>query len=205
MASKRHPRTTDRDVRFALLRHVKTLHQKETDTRIIEELGVEHGACRVDVAVINGRLHGYEIKSDADTLSRLPAQVEAYSRTFDRVTLVVGRRLLAAATRIVPHWWGISVADLDASSTVAIIKQRPDRSNPELSLFHLAHLLWRGELVNVYNAYCSGVDARRLNKLSLCRELAEAVPPDRLRALVRERLKHREGWRHHEQLLSHDD
>ena len=34
----------------------------------VEELGVCRGRVRVDVAVVNGTLHGYEIKSDRDSL-----------------------------------------------------------------------------------------------------------------------------------------
>jgi hypothetical protein len=46
---------------------------------MLDEFGLEHGEVRVDVAVINGELHGYEIKSERDTLERLPRQVKAYS------------------------------------------------------------------------------------------------------------------------------
>jgi hypothetical protein len=32
-------------------------------TLVVDELGLEHGKCRADIAVINGHLIGYEIKS----------------------------------------------------------------------------------------------------------------------------------------------
>jgi len=57
--------------------------------------------------VVNGKLHGYEIKSDADTLKRLPAQAEVYSAVFDLVTIVVGEHHLDTVRAIVPEWWGI--------------------------------------------------------------------------------------------------
>jgi hypothetical protein len=59
--------------------------------RIIEELGVVHGKSRIDIAVINGLMHGYEIKSDKDTLQRLPEQMNMYNSVFNKVTLVVGK------------------------------------------------------------------------------------------------------------------
>src|SRR5262249_24594293 len=37
---------------------------------------------RADVAALGSSLWGFEIKTDRDTLSRLPRQVEAYSRLF---------------------------------------------------------------------------------------------------------------------------
>ncbi|QOS97686.1 hypothetical protein JNUCC42_14055 [Brevibacterium sp. JNUCC-42] len=53
----------DKDVREALLEKLSVIHQNEEDTRIINELAVCGGLSRVDVAVVNGVLHGYEIKS----------------------------------------------------------------------------------------------------------------------------------------------
>jgi hypothetical protein len=52
--------------------------------------GLDHGQVFVDVAVINGEIHGYELKSERDTLERLPRQVEVYSAVLGRATLVVG-------------------------------------------------------------------------------------------------------------------
>jgi len=61
------------------------------------------GDARIDLAVVNGKLHGYEIKSDADTLKRLPAQAEVYSAVFDLVTIVVGEHHLDTVRAIVPE------------------------------------------------------------------------------------------------------
>jgi hypothetical protein len=58
----------DRDVRAALLRRLSSDYADDADTRIVEEMGVWSGSVRIDVAVINGELSGYELKSDRDTL-----------------------------------------------------------------------------------------------------------------------------------------
>ncbi|WP_283807951.1 DUF2130 domain-containing protein [Bradyrhizobium macuxiense] len=58
----------DRDVRQALHRKVLKERHGDADTLVLDELGLRHGTCRVDIAVVNGYLHDYEIKSDADTL-----------------------------------------------------------------------------------------------------------------------------------------
>ena len=79
----------DRDVRQALTENLRALHDGAPDTHIRHELGLEHGQVFVDVVVINGELHGYELKSDSDTLDRLPRQVQAYSAVLDKATLVV--------------------------------------------------------------------------------------------------------------------
>jgi hypothetical protein len=49
-------------------------------------------------------LWGYELKSERDTLERLPLQARIYSRVFDRVTLVTGLRHAGAAEDRIPGW-----------------------------------------------------------------------------------------------------
>ena len=63
--------TKDLDIRSAL--HAKRLRRLKAkpDTLVIDELGLAHASSRIDVAVINGCIHGYEIKSAKDTLDRL--------------------------------------------------------------------------------------------------------------------------------------
>jgi hypothetical protein len=68
-------------------------------------MGIWSGSVRIDVAVINGELTGYELKSDRDTLERLPLQAELYSRVFDRLILVVGKRHAKKAIEHIPEWW----------------------------------------------------------------------------------------------------
>ncbi|EMS0078485.1 sce7726 family protein, partial [Escherichia coli] len=62
----------DIDVRKAV--HAKILrdHHKDPDTLIIDEFTMNLGASRADIAVINGLIHGYELKSKSDNLLRLP-------------------------------------------------------------------------------------------------------------------------------------
>lgn len=100
----------DAQIRIATKRALFVEHMGDAETVIFEELGVLHGFSRVDLAVVNGELHGFELKSNKDTLARLPDQVESYGRVFDRVTLVVGERHLRCAVEAVPDWWGIRVA-----------------------------------------------------------------------------------------------
>lgn len=59
----------DIDVRNALRRKVLKKHEGEADTRVLDELGLRHGVARIDIAVVNGWLHGFEIKSEL--LSRI--------------------------------------------------------------------------------------------------------------------------------------
>lgn len=54
----------DSDIRPVLRSRLRLKHANDTDTVVIEELGLCRGQVRVDVSVVNGLLHGYEIKSD---------------------------------------------------------------------------------------------------------------------------------------------
>src|SRR5580698_812695 len=134
----------DIDIRQELLRKVRVLHKKETDTRYVEELGLCQGLARVDLAVINGRLHGYEIKSERDTLSRLPLQRDAYSDAFEFVTIVAAESHLADIDSIIPNWWGIWSARMQKGK--AVLKTvRIATPNPNQAPIALAQFLWRDE------------------------------------------------------------
>lgn len=187
--------TRERDVRAAVMREIHKDHSSDPDTLVVEELGIEHGMCRVDVAVINGTIHGYELKSDSDTLVRLPAQIAAYSRSLDRATVVVGSLHLESVLALVPDWWGVSVAVPTDDETVSIAVHRCERENPEPSVFHMAHLLWRSEAVEILRGCGAASGALRANRQQLYTMLLEALPPAELRLMVRETVKTRETWR----------
>ena len=46
------------------------------------------------MAVVFGEIHGFEIKCVRDTLVRLPSQLEIYSKTLQRLTIVCSKRYI---------------------------------------------------------------------------------------------------------------
>src|SRR5689334_15736416 len=82
----------DLDVRTALKEKLVHEHKGPPNSVMLEEMHIPLGGARIDIAVVNGSLHGYEIKSDRDTLARLVSQIGAYTAVFDHVTLVVSER-----------------------------------------------------------------------------------------------------------------
>lgn len=171
---------------------VEALHDP-ADTLVLDELEVCQGIARVDVAVVNGILHGYEIKSDADTLARLPVQVQAYSRAFERVTVVCGRKHLVNVRRLIPAWWGILVAECH-DGAVRLVHVRRDQRNPSIDLFAQAQLLWRDEVLAALERYELAQGIRSKPRLALWRQLATQAPAA-VSEVVREALKARAGWR----------
>lgn len=131
----------DAEIRFVLRSCLSQKHANKSRTVFIEELGLCRGRVRVDLSVVNGLLHGYEIKSDRDNLRRLNNQVELYGKVFDRATLVVGERHLAEVLDNVPVWWGILLAHRSAKK-LQIKTVRSPRSNPKKDPRALVELLW---------------------------------------------------------------
>lgn len=92
----------DADLRQALHRRLARQHRDDPDgTRILDEFGI-CGQVRVDVAVVNGALTGYELKSARDTLKRLPRQADYYSRVLDYAHIVVADTHAAHALQMAP-------------------------------------------------------------------------------------------------------
>lgn len=69
-------------------------HHADQDMVLISEMVVARYARRADLAVANGHMHAFEIKSELDTLVRLDGQMEAYAAQFDKVTLVVATKFV---------------------------------------------------------------------------------------------------------------
>lgn len=184
----------DRDIRACLRAHLEAAHAGEDDTLIVDELGVLQGAARVDLAVVNGSLCGWEIKSERDTLRRLPAQADAYSRVFDEVTLVVAPAHAAKATAVVPEWWGVATVTGD-SDAPCLNTQRESRRNPGLDALALAELLWRDESLELLTALGLDRGLRSKPRRALWAALVDGVAVDDLAGHVRDALKCRPEWR----------
>ncbi len=139
------PRSKLRDshIRSALLRQLKVRFPSEEEDLILQEFDCK--AARIDVAVVNGALHGFEIKSDCDSLDRLSTQITQYGKIFDFVTLVVGRKLLDYGKAEIPKWWGVTLAVGDADSSVILQKIRVPKKNPARDRAALAQMLWKNE------------------------------------------------------------
>lgn len=185
----------EHEIRSTLLRNLDTQHRGDPDTLVIEELGLCQGIARVDVAVVNGLLHGYEIKSPDDTLERLPAQEAVYSRLLNRVTVVTSGIHLAKLEAMIPSWWGITVATPADNADVSFEEQRPASANPGVDGYALAQLLWRDEALALLEELQLDRGFRSKTREVLWHRLVDCLPLDFLAARVRETLRTRQGWR----------
>lgn len=179
-------------IRAALIRSLTT--GAHTDELLVQELGLLQGSSRVDVAVVNGCVHGYEIKSDADTLERLAGQIDAYSRVLHFVTLVVTKKHASAARPRVPRWWGIAIAE-HGTDGVSITQRRRARRNPRLDGLALAQLLWRDEVIEILRGLGAERGLMRGPRMAMWQALVETLPPDELTVRVCMQLRSRGDWR----------
>lgn len=160
------------------------------DTVLIEELGLCQGLARIDLATIGGVLHGYEIKSNRDRLSRLASQAETYSRVFDRVTLVVGTKHLKAALQLVPRWWGVLLVRGDIEG-VLLDPFRPAAENPDQDPRALVELLWRDEALELLARHNAAVGVRSKPRPAVWNRVCEVLDLTQIRSAVRHRLRTR--------------
>jgi hypothetical protein len=186
--------TRDIDVRLKLRARVAADFSADAGSLIVDELCILDGDCRIDLAVVNGELHGYEIKSDADTLDRLHSQAAAYNAVFDRITLVAGSRHAGKAFAAVPQWWGLITA-ISERGRVVLRPERPAAANPQLDPVAIASLLWREEVAAVLKERCGGHGLSGHRRPLLRKLLAGLMPLEDLRAVVRSALQQRKDWR----------
>lgn len=183
----------DLDIRVALRAQLEETHKGESDTLIRNELGLCLGQSRVDIAVINGRITGYEIKSERDTLTRLPGQVELYSRVLDEAWIVTSRKHALRMQEHVPPWWGILEA-VQEESLVRLLQVQQPHENPQVDPYSVAQLIWREEAFAVLERYELAGGLRRATRFKLWEVLAENLPPQTLAKEVRSALKARQHW-----------
>lgn len=182
----------DFDVRIALNREMVNLFPPDPDTLVINELGVCQGEARVDIAVINGKIHGFEIKSDSDTLERLPSQLEVYNRVLETMTIVTGENHLEKIKNLVPEWWGI-IKVCQLNKEVCFERLRRSLGNPSIDALSLVQLLWHNETVSILERYGLSKSLKNKPRRFLWSALVERFPLTELSDIVRATLKNRDS------------
>jgi hypothetical protein len=180
----------DSDVRRAVKNWLGAEYAHDPDSYIVEEMGVWSGTVRIDVAIINGSLSGYELKSDRDTLERLPHQRDIYGHVFDYLHLVVGTRHAECAEKLLPAWWGIKVAVVD-DGEVKLLPRRDASQNPSPDPYLIAEMLSKEEALRVLDDAGIAKGWRSQPIRLIHKRLAFELPlndlKDRVRAILKKR------------------
>lgn len=184
----------DADIRLSLKQHLAAKFGKDPSTLIVDEFSLCCGRVRADIAVINGEMKGFEIKSDSDSLRRLSTQLAFYGKVFDTATLVVGPRHLAKAIELVPPWWGILLASEDPLAAIKLERVRVEGRNPQVDPQALAQLLWRDEVLTHLRLHNLHRGLLRKPRKFIWEQFVKNCTAEELQGIVRSQLKSRKNW-----------
>ena len=174
----------DQDIREPLF---DFFDEKFGKVRIIEEKQIAKS--RADVMlVLEEKLIGVEIKSDADTYARLARQVKDYNKFFDYNYVVVGSSHSKHIEEHVPEYWGIIEAISKEESVEFNVLREPEinkRAQRKLSI------LWRPELSHIQEI--NGMPKyKQRSKDFVITKIMEKVPWDLLHRQISEELFQRD-------------
>lgn len=138
----------DKDIREPLF---DFFDEKFGKVRIIEEKQIAKS--RADVMlVLEETLVGVEIKSDADTYTRLARQIKDYNKFFDYNYVVVGSSHSKHVDEHIPEYWGIIVATEDEQNINFQVLREPGinkRAQKTYKMKRKLSILWRPELARI--------------------------------------------------------
>lgn len=166
----------DKDIREPLFDYIDSKYEK---VRIFEELTIRKSIADI-VLVLDNKLIGIEIKSDADTYTRLPAQIKDYNHFFDYNYIAVGISHSKQVHKHIPDHWGI-LCVYKENEEVKIDKLRKAFPTPRLKIGCQIKLLWRLELNNIL-AKNALPKYKQKSKLFVQHKIIEKVNPDKLKS-----------------------
>ncbi len=180
----------DAEIRSALRSRLHIEHGGDADTVIMEELGFCRGQVRIDLAVVNGFLHGYEIKSDRDSLRRLGVQIDYFSKVLDRATLVAGERHIEKTIDMVPGWWEILRVETGlVGPQFRIVQQGSGNPNRDPRL--LVELIWLDDAVELLEQRGAARGVRGKPRRVVWDRVCECFELEEIAKTVRDHLKAR--------------
>lgn len=185
----------DRDIRKALVEQLLEPDTRKSGALVIHELGLAHAKRRVDVAVVGGEIEGFEIKSAKDRLHRLPGQLEVYKRALHKLTLVVATKHVQRVIEMIPLWCGVLEIRVNNNDRISFETVRETRRNPGVDPFVLAHLLWRGEVLDLLSDRHLSPKNLRAPRSQLYELLVKETSECELTELIRAAMMERKSWR----------
>lgn len=181
----------DAVIRKALLSFLAET-KNDPNTILVSEMGLSEGRAIIDVAMINGVMCGYEIKSDVDTLYRLERQIETYKNYFQKLTIVTTKTHLKKVRAKCPAWIGIILAHEEDG--IIVIKQlRQPKYNRRTNKHDITSLLWRDEAKTLLASQgVKGISSAP--RQHLWDVIANLYSESELIGIVKETMRSRRAW-----------
>jgi hypothetical protein len=184
----------DFEIRKSLHQDFLSDYNHLSESLIVDELKVCNGNAIMDVAVIDGSLIGFEIKSAYDNLSRLTNQMSFYNKVFDFITVVTCKNHLKGVINTVPKKWGIWVVEKEGNE-LKKFETRIATVNEDTDAFSTAQFLWKTEIIDLIVK--RSLDKKICNKRKWIQwqYLADSLELQDLKNEVRFYLKSRNDWK----------
>lgn len=175
----------DKEIRKQLMPYLK---EEYAGDKIIQEWGTM-GRVVLDIAIIgDATITGLEIKSDRDTLSRLPRQVRYYNFLCDYNYLVVSEKFISSAEDNIPVNWGILFV---TEQDIIIHRHAMENKN---RLLYMVNSLWRDELISILKENnIKGYSNKNCRQLSAM--IIKNMSEQDIRKIVCHKLKSRINWK----------
>lgn len=187
--------TIDSEIRSAF--HAQKLidYHKCPDAMVIDELGVAHGKNRIDIAVVNGCIHGYEIKSSKDNLLRISSQLDSYVKCFEKLSVITAENHLDALMKKTPEWCGIILAEKEQQGNIKFTTLRESKTNPDVDIVAMAHFLWKKETIEMLKSLGADKDMLKGTRINLYKNLSRMITIPELSEKIKYLFMGREEWR----------
>ena len=148
--------------------------------KVVAAFEIKTPHSRLDFLRVNGDTISYEVKSEVDSLHKLPKQVEDYNKLFEYNYLVTDYKHLDEASKLIPENYGIYVSDRKR-----LTRKRRARKNQNLCSEHQLRVFTKKEL-------------RKFFKGTADREfIVDQFGPESINYCFREMLKARYQMRWH--------
>jgi hypothetical protein len=121
------------------------------------------GACKADLAILNGTSTVYEIKSERDSLSRLERQLLAYERVFAKVYVIAGENHVDDVFNTVPP--DVGILKLHSRYRISTLREavdRPERTSPA-AIFDAIRLSEAKQILHRYGVEVPCVPNTQMN------------------------------------------
>ena len=180
----------DIDIRNGLKNTLLKKYVDDSESFLIDEFNVSLGVVRADIALFNGVMHAYEIKSECDTLKRLDNQIYEYNKFFEYVTVVSCEKFMNRVLESVPENCGLILAK-NGKDGVKFKQVRKAKKNKGIDKICLAKALWKDEMIEILENKQYNRGFKSKSKPLLYEILAQEFSANQLVQIVKNKIKKR--------------
>lgn len=179
-------------------------YMNDSNSLVLDEFNISLGLVRADIAIVNGVLHGIEIKSEKDTLKRLDHQLKEYNKFFEYITIVSCEKFREKIIEIAPSNYGILIAK-NINNEIVFEQLRKATKNKNVNKLCLVQSLWKNELIEIIESIDYKKGFKSKSKSFMYDIICENFSTNQLLSLVKLKLKTRVNWRVDSQQIQNDD